>query len=257
MRIFVLTQEEPFHLPVFFQNLFMKNKEIVGIGIGKRHNTSFLKMAMRHYHFFGLKEFIIHGLLTIIYKIKDQLCHEGSKKFYSVQKTGDYAGVGTFRVENINDTKFIEFLKERIKPDLIVSISFSQILKKEVLDIPALGCINIHSGRLPDYRGMLPTFWAMVNGEKEIGVTIHYINEKIDEGDIIVQLGVPIDKNDTLHSVIAKSKARGLEALLIAFNKIRKGAVDTIKNDPSRGSYFSFPARKDAIRFKELGWKFR
>ncbi|MBL7156536.1 MAG: hypothetical protein ISS92_00090 [Candidatus Omnitrophica bacterium] len=257
MRIFILTQEEPFYLPTFFQHLFERNKEIVGLGIGKRHNVSFLKMALRHYDFLGPKEFMMHSLLAINYKIKDMLSHAKEKRFYSVKKVAKFSSIPVFPVQNVNSDDFIYVLKNKIKPDLIVSIAFSQKLRDSVIKIPKHGCINLHSGKLPHYRGMLPTFWALVNNEKTTAVTLHYINEKIDQGNIIVQLDIDIDHDDTLCSLLAKNKLKGLDVLIMGIDCIRRGRVKTIKNDPSDGSYFSFPTKKDRICFKRLGKKFR
>ena len=84
-----------------------------------------------------------------------------------------------------------------INPDIIFSIYYRKILPKSLLKIPRLGCINIHPSLLPKYRGPIPTAWAIENGESEFGITIHYMDEGIDTGDILVQKEYQILENET------------------------------------------------------------
>ena len=83
-----------------------------------------------------------------------------------------------------------------LKPDLIVTAAFGQILPKELLEVPRLGCINVHASLLPKYRGGAPIHQAIMDGETETGVTIMYMVEKLDAGDIISQVTVPISDTD-------------------------------------------------------------
>src|SRR5205823_5731761 len=83
-------------------------------------------------------------------------------------------------------------------------------------DVARLGCINLHSAPLPRYQGMMPNFWTMVEGEPEAAVTVHYMVEKLDAGDIILQRAVPIRPPDSLHDLMVRSKVVGVEALLEA-----------------------------------------
>jgi len=98
-----------------------------------------------------------------------------------------------------NKEKFQKFVKnlKNLKPDLILVISYSMILPKEILDIPTRGALNIHGSLLPKYRGANALNWVLINGEKETGVTIHYIDEGIDTGDIVAQKKIKISFLDT------------------------------------------------------------
>src|SRR5204862_223532 len=113
-------------------------------------------------------------------------------------------------------------------------IAASQILRKAVLGTPRLGCINLHSAPLPRYQGMMPNFWTMVEGEPEAAVTVHYMVEKLDAGDIILQRAVPIRPPDSLHDLMVRSKVVGVEALLEAVDFlnpdacVRTGAIRTL-----------------------------
>jgi methionyl-tRNA formyltransferase len=153
----------------------------------------------------------------------------------------------------INSTEFISTLRDEIRPDLLVSVAASQILKQRVLEVPSLGCINLHSAPLPRYQGMMPNFWTMVHGETEAAVTIHYMVEKLDAGDIIVQHPVPIYPTDSLHKLMVRSKQIGVQAMLEAVEQIERGTVQSQPMDASRATYFSFPKRDDAQRLRQLG----
>ena len=103
----------------------------------------------------------------------------------------------------------------------------------------------------------MPNFWAMLHGEKQTAVTVHYMVQKLDAGDIILQEPVPIYPDDTLHSLIVLSKKTGVEALLKAIEQIESGSVTPQPMATSEASYFSFPKRKDARRFLAQGRRFR
>src|SRR4051794_19945405 len=90
---------------------------------------------------------------------------------------------------------------ERLAPDLVICAYYPRIFPRRLIDIPPLGCINVHPGLLPEYRGTFPTPWCILNNETEIGVTVHYMNEGIDTGDILVQQRYPILPEETGHEL--------------------------------------------------------
>ncbi|MFZ4395731.1 MAG: methionyl-tRNA formyltransferase [Kiritimatiellia bacterium] len=104
-------------------------------------------------------------------------------------------GIPYERVADINDEQSLSRIRAAA-PDLIVSVHFSRLLKKHVIAIPRLGCINLHPSLLPKYRGMAPQHWPIINGESETGISIHYIEEGVDTGDLIVQERFPILPNE-------------------------------------------------------------
>ena len=112
------------------------------------------------------------------------------------------------RVANPNRPEFTGGLRER-SPDLLISVACPYILKEKVLAVPARGCINIHHAPLPRYKGMMPTFWQLFHGERQLGVTIHYIGGQGDEGDALLQESLPVAPGDSLHELIRRSKRHG------------------------------------------------
>ena len=105
---------------------------------------------------------------------------------------------------NINSNEFLEKMK-RYSCDLFVSMSFNQIFKKEIINIPRLKTINCHAGKLPFYRGRNILNWALINDEKEFGITVHYVDEGIDTGDIIMQRVYPITDRDDYNTLLEKA----------------------------------------------------
>jgi len=113
--------------------------------------------------------------------------------------------------QNINSKEFISYV-EKFSCDLFVSMSFEQIFKKEIIELPRLTTINCHAGKLPFYRGRNILNWALINDEKEFGITVHYVDEGIDTGDIILQKTYLITDEDTYESLlhIAYTECAGL-----------------------------------------------
>jgi len=133
-------------------------------------------------------------------------------------------GIKWLAHENVNSPEFLSFIQER-QPDLLVSMSFNQILKREILEIAPRGFINCHAGALPFYRGRNVLNWALINGEVSYGVTVHYIDEGIDTGDIIVQKHGAIDPADNYATILDKASDLCADALLEALLLIYENRV--------------------------------
>ena len=100
-------------------------------------------------------------------------------------------GLNIMQPENINEPNFVERIKD-FEPDIILVVAYGQILSDKILNIPKTACINIHGSLLPSYRGAAPINWAIINGEKETGITYIYMNSKVDGGDMIAQFKIDI-----------------------------------------------------------------
>lgn len=140
----------------------------------------------------------------------------------------------------------IAYLK-KLNADLFVVIAFGQILDKEVLEIPKIYSINIHGSLLPKYRGAAPTNWAIINQDNVSGVTIIKMNEKMDEGDIILKKEIPVDKEDTNITLSEKLSDLGAGALIEAIESIESGGVKFIKQDDSAAAYAPKLKKKDGL----------
>lgn len=122
-------------------------------------------------------------------------------------------GYTVYQPVSLRNGKGLEILEE-IKPDLIVVVAYGKILPKDVLDYPKYGCINVHASILPKYRGASPIHWAIINGDKETGVTVQQMNEGVDTGDILLIEKMPIGENDTTEDMFEKLSYLGAEVML-------------------------------------------
>ncbi|HOP65834.1 MAG TPA: methionyl-tRNA formyltransferase, partial [Bacilli bacterium] len=132
-----------------------------------------------------------------------------------------------------------------LQPDLIVTCAYGQIIPKEVLDCPKYGCINVHASLLPKYRGGAPIHWAIINGEKETGVTIMYMDETMDTGDIIKSSKIEIKETDNVGILFDKLSLLGAKLVVEVINSIKNNKVERIKQDNSKATYAPTLKRAD------------
>ncbi len=260
MNVIFITPEEPTVMPLFFEKALPQVREKVGAIVVVSpvyRNTTWVKQAVKFIRSFGLKDFLLEAIVFAGDKCLD-LSQKvaGMGGFHSVKSLAEFHGVPLLRAGDVNDAEFLERLRE-LKPDLIVSVSCPQIFRKPLLQLPTHGCINVHSALLPDYRGMLPTFWALTNGEKETGVTVHYMNPGIDDGDIILQRRISIGPDDTLRTLMRSCKSVAADLVVEAIQQFEEESVSAAANRVEDGAYFSFPKREDVARFKALGRRLR
>ena len=131
-----------------------------------------------------------------------------------------------------------------LKPELIVVAAYGKILPKEILDLPRLGCINVHSSLLPRYRGAAPINWAILNGETETGVTIMYMAEGLDTGDIISQRATAIDPNETVESLHDRLALLGAELLGETVAAIGAGTAQRVPQNDAESCYAPMLSRQ-------------
>ncbi len=146
-------------------------------------------------------------------------------KFSAVKEYALKKEIPLFQPISLKDQNFIDKIKN-LKADIFVVVAF-RILPKEIIDLPRLGCINLHASLLPEYRGAAPINWVIINGEKETGVTTFYINSKIDEGDIINSKKIKIENDENAGTLHDKLMTLGSQLVLdsvknIFFGKIKK-----------------------------------
>lgn len=122
-------------------------------------------------------------------------------------------GLSVYQPRKIRDAEAIETIRQ-MRPDVIVVVAFGQIIPKEILDMPPFGCLNVHGSLLPAYRGAAPIQWAVLNGEKESGVTIMRMDEGLDTGDMISKKVVTLEKDETSGSLFDKLSIEGAKLLV-------------------------------------------
>ncbi|MFA3793218.1 formyl transferase [Aliiglaciecola sp. SL4] len=164
------------------------------------------------------------------------------------------SGIPISDIQNINSPSGYQTLAAQ-NPELIISIRFGQILQEAIIRLPKMGVINLHSGKLPDYRGVMATFWAMLNNNENIGTSLHFIDSnKIDAGKIISSTQRRVDYHRSyLHNVLSLYP-EGVKTIVAAVNKLNCGEeVKTQNMDLSSGQYFSFPDEVTLTQFAEQG----
>lgn len=147
----------------------------------------------------------------------------------------------------------LETLKN-LAPDIVVIIAGNQIIKKQALELPKYGFINAHSSFLPNYKGLMPSFWVLRNKELETGVSVFFLREGIDDGPIIIQEKILIDEKMTQSNLIIHSKMLANKLIVKALDLIEDGEVTPLEN--MHGSYFKFPTREDVKEFHKAKKKF-
>ncbi len=140
------------------------------------------------------------------------------------------------------------------QPDLILSIRYGGILRDNAIATSRLGVLNLHSGLLPDYRGVMATFYAMLNGEQEIGTTLHSIQDAgIDTGDVLGQTHAALNYSHSYIWNVLQLYPAGIDMMLAAVEKISQGEILTGQPQSSGGSYYSFPTPAQLQQFGERG----
>ena len=140
-------------------------------------------------------------------------------------------GIPVYQPEKVKDPAFVEILRN-LQPEVIVVIAFGQILSRDILDLPPYGCINIHASLLPKYRGAAPIQWAVIDGEKETGVTTMMMDVGLDTGDMLEKTIIPLDPKETGGSLFDKLSQAGGPLILSTLEKLKAGtAVRTPQTD--------------------------
>jgi len=146
----------------------------------------------------------------------------------------------------VKDPSFLETLKQ-LSPDLIVVAAFGQILPKNVLDFPPLGCINVHPSLLPRYRGAAPINWTLIHGETRTGVTIMYMDEGLDTGDILLQEETPIDPEETFGQLHDRLATLGADLLLQAIQLLEAHQAPRRSQGNSLSCYAPMLKKEDGL----------
>ncbi|MDD5676383.1 MAG: methionyl-tRNA formyltransferase [Kiritimatiellae bacterium] len=145
-------------------------------------------------------------------------------------------GIPVFTPENVNAPDSVTALRA-LAPDLIVVVAYGQFLKAEILNLPPLGCINVHASLLPKYRGAAPIQWAVANGETETGVTTMFVNARMDAGDIIDQRVESIRTDDTAGSLHDRLAHCGADLLARTIEALRQGSIRRRPQDEAGATF--------------------
>ena len=211
-----------------------------------------MKAVVLAYHNIGCIG--IKALLAHEFEIQAIFTHKDDSNeniwFESVSELAAINDIPVHVPEDINHPIWVRRIEE-MAPDIIFSFYYRDMVKKEILDIPPSGGLNLHGSLLPLYRGRCPVNWVLLNGEKETGVTLHYMTPRPDDGDIIGQQRIVIDDADTALSLHKKVAATAGELLDDLLPKIRQKSAMRIPQDPTSATYYGGRKPQDG----EINWR--
>jgi len=145
-----------------------------------------------------------------------------------------------------------DFIKNK-EVDVIVSVNYLFMVERDIINHPKKLIFNIHGSLLPKYRGRTPHVWAIINNEKETGITAHIIDEKCDAGDIIAQIKIPINKRDTGADILSKYKLEYYNLVAGVLEKLKKGKLELMKQDENLATYFGKRTAEDG----KINWNWK
>jgi methionyl-tRNA formyltransferase len=257
LRVLLLTEEDRLYLPLSIQYVLEHSKHTIHHVCCLRNPTlgSAWRTIQTFTSIFGIGPLLKYALRLVQPVALDfvPVLNRSSRSF-SVKRTTEHYGKSYRRVADVNDREFLDWVHHQ-RPDLIVSVSPTQIFRSRLIKIPRLGCLNVHSSLLPKYRGLYPVYWAMSAGESEVGVSVHYITPSLDSGDVVLQGSLPLTGIRTMHQALIEAKLLGARLLTEAIDSAARGELTPTVIDIEQGTYHSLPDRDSYRRFRELGYR--
>jgi methionyl-tRNA formyltransferase len=260
LTVVIITQEDPLYIPHFFRSFCRMLPANAGriavreVVILPSFGETKLQLAKRMLGFYGWVDFLRLSVrytrqkwLSLLERLRLR------KEPVSIAGICRKHGIAVRREADINREAFIQHIP-KAEVDLIVSVSAPQIFQQALLEAPRYGCINIHNGRLPDYRGMLPNFWQMRNGEQHSITTIHTMARRLDAGAVVWEETTSIRPGMTLDALIRETKEKSADALWRVLGDLAQHQSFTILREIEEdGSYYSFPKFHDAVQLRASG----
>jgi methionyl-tRNA formyltransferase len=251
IRAVAVTQSDPFFTGRFFETFLpaaaARGVDVVEVVLLRNFNESRLALVRRLAGFYPPRDLVRLAARYGRARVDDR---RGVPR--SVEAIAARHRVPLKTLPTINDPRYLGTLAER-GVDVLLSVAAPEIFRSDALAAAPL-VLNVHSGRLPHYRGMMPTFWALLDGVDRVVVTIHEMAERVDAGAVLAEFEVPVGPGDSAFDVSRNAKAvagREVAALLASVGTDAWPAPRPI--DPAGGRYHGFPTRADARRLRASG----
>ena len=171
-----------------------------------------------------------HNIVAVITQTDKPKGRKGKPCPPPVKSIALEMGYHIIQPENVNNELVIDKLKD-LKPDVIVVVAFGQKISSKILDLPKYKCVNIHASLLPKYRGAAPINWAIINGEKETGITTIFMSDRMDAGEVIKCKSLKIDPEETSDELAERLSKLGAETILESLTQIEEGNVESAQQD--------------------------
>lgn len=256
MKIFIITMDDPVQTKGFIKYIIDKRKnDIVGLAVPNGDRLTLSKGKSKYKYLASL--FLIMGVYHFSKNVITSLWHKfkkvGSKyNLFQDPTILGYAsrnGITTYKIKTPNSKAFREQL-EKLQPDIIINQS-QNIIKKSLLEIPTIGVLNRHNALLPKNRGRLTPFWVLYKEEQETGVSIHFVEEGLDSGDIIVQKKYKVEKRDNFNSLVKKNYQIAPKAMIEAIELLENNDNNFIANDDKFATYNTTPSLNQAWEYRK------
>lgn len=256
MKVVIITQEDSFAIPQNTEKVIkMKGVEVVAVCVLETTSSLVNKKSL-FIKGFGWWQTIKMGMYFVTHKIHDVLDRiTGTRllnKRRSLKAVAQHYKIPFWVISNPNSKEFLQQLED-VHVDVVVSFSAPVVFKKDLLNLPTMGCINLHCSYLPMYSGVMPSFWVLYHQEKSTGATVHYMDDKIDNGSILGQVEVSIDSGSSMLDVIHKTKARGGDLTCKVLSDMMNNTLQVKENKLSEGNYFTWPTVEKMQSFKKKG----
>jgi len=173
----------------------------------------------------AIRKLIEDDTLKIVF-----VCARFDKQDQTLKVISENENIPFLTHPKINSDEFLKIL-DRFECDILISMSFNQIFKKKIISHPPKGIINCHAGKLPFYRGRNVLNWVLINGEPEFGITVHYVDDGIDTGDIILQQVYPISDSDNYSTLLSRAYQGCADLLYKAIKQIQDGSNERISQE--------------------------
>jgi methionyl-tRNA formyltransferase len=259
MRIAVITQEDRFVIPDNIEKILALPGIETSLICTVDAPGALEQKKMFFWRGFGACQTLRMGLRWINAKfadLADSLCgYRLLRRKHSIRAVARKHGIPFETIRNPNNEVFLNRLRA-MDVELVVSLSAPCVFKPPLLELPRLGCINLHCSLLPRYAGLLPSFWVLYYGESISGATVHYMDSKIDNGAILGQVKVPIQPGTSVFDLIRQTKSAGGDLMVGIIQSLQRGEIQAQPNRAEEGSYFSWPTVEQMREFRRRGGLF-
>jgi methionyl-tRNA formyltransferase len=261
LRKYVFIQNDPFYLPrVLDKYLREFGDSTAGVNIQSvaQGGRTVLQTSLALLRMYGPVYFQWKLRRYLVRKLQGKLVNDvlgSTRRCYSVAAVARRYGVPVHHDPDVNAESFRAMLRD-LGVELIVSISGTQLYRRPLRDQTPFGIVNCHGALLPAYRGLMPSFWTLRHGETTGGVSVHFVDAKLDNGPIVIQRTYRIHERDTLEDIMARSKDLAAEAIIESVHAIESGDPPMMPNPRERSTHFSMPTREDVQAFRAAGRRF-
>ena len=245
LRVLIVTADDPLYVSRFFETLISAVPDavrVVAVTVLPAFGESRYRTVRRVLGLYGWIDFL-------------RLCPRyawARLRGRSIARQAKNSGWALLETRSVNCGDYLRHIR-RLAPDVIVSVAAPEVFGAALLAIPPLGCLNVHSGRLPGYRGMMPVFWQLLAGEPAAVVTVHRMVARIDAGGVLGIAEVPLRRHDRLARAMVAAKRAGALLLLDVLDRLRRGRVASQGRATGDESYRGFPRPEDVRAFRGRG----